>query len=297
MNDSSQANEKLVLCPYCGHAQYGGDRCEACAGLFEPLSRRATQLAMGPWQIRDKHNPFRPGCCYDVLKKMAAAGKIKSTTVMRGPTTRQFWSIARNVPGVAHLIGYCHACGTRVQAGVPACPSCDAPFIEPRERNALGLIFKDDNEARRGQEALDAELRGEPALQRTVPGPTKRTPPRPAQPGDLLAEVLDLSGDIAPASPVTSSPPAASSASLLVSPASLSPRPASPLTAAQSPVAKPIDFGPPASNPKPAPASAFDVEPTRELPEGRGISTTGLLMIALNIIAIATIVVLYIMLR
>ena len=45
MSEASSGKEKLVLCPYCGHAQFGGDRCQACAGLFEPLSRRATQLA------------------------------------------------------------------------------------------------------------------------------------------------------------------------------------------------------------------------------------------------------------
>src|SRR5690348_425633 len=101
---------KLVLCPYCGHAQPAADRCEECRGLFEPLSRRATQISMGPWFIRDKANPFRPGCSYEVLRKQIAAGKIKPTTVLRGPTTRQFWSVARNVPGVAHLLGYCHRC-------------------------------------------------------------------------------------------------------------------------------------------------------------------------------------------
>ncbi|MBX2852324.1 MAG: hypothetical protein KTR15_11330 [Phycisphaeraceae bacterium] len=280
MPEPSQGTEKLVLCPYCGHAQYGGDRCQACAGLFEPLSRRATQLAMGPWQIRDKNQPFRPGCCYDVLKSMAKAGKIKATTVMRGPTTRQFWSIARNVPGVAHLVGYCHECGNHVSPSDAKCGECNAIFQEPRDRDGLGLAYKTDDEAVLGQQMLRAEINGEPLPARQMPGPTKKTKPRPAKMDDLLSEVLDLSGDIGPSVP--SSQPAAPGAPMVT------PKPA----------AAAIDFVSPAASPQaPAPTSAFDVEPTRELPESGGVSTLGLVMIMLNIIAIATIVVIWLMLR
>ena len=113
MSDSSAEN-RLTLCPYCGNTQSGGDKCGQCGGLFEPLSRKATQISMGPWYIRDPRMPFRPGCSFVVIKRQAKAGKIKSTTVLRGPTTRQFWSVARNVPGVAHLIGYCHDCAEKI---------------------------------------------------------------------------------------------------------------------------------------------------------------------------------------
>lgn len=286
MSEATPAStEKLILCPYCGHAQYGGERCQACSGLFEPLSRRATQLAMGPWQIRDKNRPFRPGCCYDVLKNMAKAGKIKSTTVMRGPTTRQFWSVARNVPGVAHLVGYCHACGNHVSPSDAKCGDCHAIFKEPRDRDAMGLTYKTDEEAELGQTMLDAEIRGELVPPRQVPGPTKRPRPKAARPGDLLSEVLDLSGDINP-SPTASSSSTAAAMSSAASAGSV------------PPTAAAIDFISPANTGQVAPpTSAFDIDPTRELPESGGMSTLGLLMIGLNIIAIATIVVLWIMLR
>lgn len=278
MSEPQESDEKLVLCPYCGNAQYGGDRCQACAGLFEPLSRRATQIAMGPWQVRDKNNPFKPGCCYDIVKKMAAAGKIKSTTVMRGPTTRQFWSIARNVPGVAHLIGYCHECGSHVSPSDAKCGQCAAVFVEPRGRNELGLIFKDDAEARQGQQALEAEMRGEAPPARPTPGPTKKTKPRPVKSSDLLAEVLDLSGD-------ANRPAAVTATATLAQPQSPAP-----------PSGKPFDFHaplnpPPAGAPGNAPTSAFDVEPTGPLPEGGTISPMLLLLVALNVIAIGAIVV------
>lgn len=289
MSEATTSNEKLILCPYCGHAQYGGERCQACSGLFEPLSRRATQLAMGPWQIRDKHQPFRPGCCYDVLKSMAKSGKLKPTTVLRGPTTRQFWSIARNVPGVSHLIGYCHECGHHVSPSDAKCGECGTVFEAPNDRNGLGLAYKTDEEVEIGQQMLQAEINGEPMPSRQVPGPTKKTSPKPAKMDDLLSEVLDLSGDVGPS--VTGAPPLGATAT--PPPAAAVPKPA-----ATPPQATAIDFtSSPAASKGHVPTSAFDVEPTAELPEGGGISTLGLVMIGLNIIAIATIVIIWLMLR
>ena len=66
--DAMSKENKIILCPYCGNTQKTPDRCEGCGGLFEPLSRKATQIKMGPWFIRDKNNPFRPGCSYEVLR-------------------------------------------------------------------------------------------------------------------------------------------------------------------------------------------------------------------------------------
>lgn len=285
MSEGAERSEKLILCPYCGHAQFGGERCQACGGLFEPLSRRATQLAMGPWQIRDKNQPFRPGCCYDVLKTMAKAGKIKSTTVMRGPTTKQFWSIARNVPGVAHLVGYCHACGGHVSPSDTKCGGCGAIFEEPRERDALGLAYKTDDEVQLGQAMLDAEIRGGTVPQRQAPGPSKPAQSKPARAGDLLSEVLDLSGEIAPN--------AEAKPSQAVPPSPTTPRPN-----AGPPHAIPIDFSSsPNAGQAQAPASAFDIAPTHGLPESGGMSTLGLIMLGLNLVAIAAIVVILIMLR
>ena len=235
---------------------------------------------MGPWQIRDKNQPFRPSCCYDVLKSMAAAGKIKPTTVMRGPTTRQFWSIARNVPGVSHLIGYCHECGNHVSPSDSRCGQCHAIFSEPRQRNELGLTYKTDLEVELGTQQLKAEINGEPIPQRQVPGPTKKTKPKSARPSDLLAEVLDLSGDVETSALSPSVTPSA-----VGKPSAVVGQPAT------------ANFGAPPQGQRVAPpTSAFDVEPTTELPASEGISTIGLLMIALNIIAIASILVLWLML-
>ena len=164
---STPDSEKVLLCPYCGQPQRGDvERCRSCGGLFEPLSQIATQIAMGPWYIRDKQQPFRPGCSYEVLMKMVEAGRIRPTSVMRGPTTRQFWQVARNVPGVAHFLGYCHNCNYHVKPTEPQCPSCGAAFKEPTDRDRLGLQFSTQEAAERAERDLaaarEAELTGKP---------------------------------------------------------------------------------------------------------------------------------------
>lgn len=134
-----------ALCPYCGHGHDlspGTPRplqCQSCNGRFEPLSRQATQNAMGPWQIRDPEQPFRPPCSYDTIARLAQRGKITATTIVRGPTTRQFWAYARDTPGIAAILGLCHSCHTAVSPDDQACPSCEAVLRPTTDRQQLGL--------------------------------------------------------------------------------------------------------------------------------------------------------------
>lgn len=130
---------QTTLCPYCGHVSAGVKSCERCRGLFEPLSRQASQNAMGPWFIRDENNPFLPGFSLATLVQLVRRGRIAPDTVIKGPTTRQFWSYARNVPGVAHLLGACHVCRAPARAGDTQCGACGASFEAPDDREHLGL--------------------------------------------------------------------------------------------------------------------------------------------------------------
>lgn len=130
---------KAMLCPYCGHVSPDTTRCVSCRGFFDPLSRQASQNAMGPWFLRDESQPFRPGCSYETLRALATRGRLTLDTVIRGPSTRQFWSPARRTPGVANLLGVCHNCAGTANAHESACASCGASFgVEP-DRQFLGL--------------------------------------------------------------------------------------------------------------------------------------------------------------
>ncbi len=130
---------RSIVCPYCGAVTPDTGRCGVCAGRFDPLSRQATQNQMGPWAIRDERSPFRPGCAYDTLARLIDQGKVTTETVLRGPSTRQFWMLARHAPGVAHRLGVCHNCQTPVKPDAFACPNCHAPFSVERDRQHLGL--------------------------------------------------------------------------------------------------------------------------------------------------------------
>lgn len=135
----SVTKAKLVICPYCGQTQPLADRCRSCSGLFEPLSRQATHNSMGPWFIRDENRPFQPGCSFETILRLIERGKITSRTIMRGPTTRQFWTIAKRVPGISHRLGICHECEASVNPDDQACPVCGAAFTVYLDRNSLGL--------------------------------------------------------------------------------------------------------------------------------------------------------------
>lgn len=135
----STTKTKVLICPYCGDTQAAGERCRVCGGLFEPLSRQASHNAMGPWFVRDEKRPFQPGASYETIVKLIERGIVTKYTILRSPTTKQFWTVARRVPGIAHLLGYCHNCDATVSKDDHGCPSCGVPFGAYLDRNYLGL--------------------------------------------------------------------------------------------------------------------------------------------------------------
>lgn len=149
---------RYLLCPYCGHPQPPAPRCSQCSGHFEPLSRKATQISMGPWFIRDHAMPFRPGCSFEVIRKQVESGRIKANTVLRGPTTHQYWLLARSTPGVAHLLGYCHECNQHVKPTDRACSRCKAEFAVPAQRNELGLLYPTEDAVEHARRKLQMQI-------------------------------------------------------------------------------------------------------------------------------------------
>ncbi|MEQ8770645.1 MAG: hypothetical protein RIB60_09060 [Phycisphaerales bacterium] len=130
---------RAVICPYCGHVSGDTVRCARCAGRFDPLSRQATQNAMGPWSFIDPAVPTRAGCSYETLRSLVERGIVRSDSIVRGPSTRQFWMRATRVPGVAHLLGICHNCQEPARPDDYACASCGAVFEVDRDRQHLGV--------------------------------------------------------------------------------------------------------------------------------------------------------------
>jgi hypothetical protein len=145
---------------------------------------------MGPWAIRDEANPFRPGCSYDTVKMLIARKRINADTIMRGPSSRQFWMRAANIPGVAHLLGECHACHNAASPSALACTHCGASFAVEEDRQYLGLaevrLIPDQNQTRRPQAVAAPTPRREP------PAPAAFSPTRFVQPiGTLVPDEQD----------------------------------------------------------------------------------------------------------
>lgn len=137
------AKQKILICPYCGETQPEAASCCACGEGFDGTTRRSRQAMMGPWLVREETHPHHHGIDYAHLARLVAESKITKYTIVRGPTTRQFWTVAKHVPGIAHLLGYCHECDAKFAPPVDECPGCGHEFHAFPERNWLGLTEAD----------------------------------------------------------------------------------------------------------------------------------------------------------
>lgn len=133
------SNESIILCPYCGTRQAFAAACSSCKGRFDAWSLAATQNDMGAWFVRDSKRPHFVGYSYAALEAAIRAGELGRDAIVRGPSTRQFWTVARRVPGIAHLFGRCHACQAPVAVDRPDCAACGEPPLDWQDRNHLGL--------------------------------------------------------------------------------------------------------------------------------------------------------------
>lgn len=169
---------KRTICPYCGAVASPEGPCKVCGGRLDPLSRQATQNAMGPWFIRDPDQPFRPGCSLSTIRDLARRGVLTPDSVVRGPSTGQFWSLARWTPGLSTAFGLCHACGLAVESSDATCRHCSAPLTVRDDRQHLGLLAARAVPGRPGAAPppeASAPERVPPAAAPTAPPRKKRT--------------------------------------------------------------------------------------------------------------------------
>lgn len=133
------AKQRILVCPVCGEAQQETSVCRECDNSLDTDGLLYAESSIGPWWVRDKKYPFKPGMTYDHIAEMAKNGEIALHSIIRGPTTRQLWKVARRVQGIAHLLERCHKCGEHVGMDARECSACQATFFSYRDRNNLGL--------------------------------------------------------------------------------------------------------------------------------------------------------------
>jgi len=128
-----------ILCPYCGERQPAALQCRSCMGRFDPWSLRASQNDMGAWFVRDARRPHFVGFRLEALVAAVRSGEVGPNAIVRGPTTRQMWTLARRVPGLAHFFGRCDRCQGPVLESDPRCKACGNEPLEAADHNFLGL--------------------------------------------------------------------------------------------------------------------------------------------------------------
>jgi hypothetical protein len=94
---------------------------------------------MGAWFVRDPRRPHFVGFGYEALCAAIRNGEIGRDAIVRGPTTRQLWTLARRAPGLAHLFGRCAACQSPMNPDDAACAACGATTSIDQDRNFFGL--------------------------------------------------------------------------------------------------------------------------------------------------------------
>ncbi|MCE2881468.1 MAG: hypothetical protein LW636_03770 [Planctomycetaceae bacterium] len=185
-----------LICPYCSEPQAPALACKCCGGRFDVWSLHATANDMGAWFVRDTKRPHFVGFGYEALVAAIRAGEVGRDAIVRGPTTGQYWTLARRVRGIAHLFGRCHACQSPVNEDQPVCAACGAGPLVEHARGELGLPPRTPSERPMGARP---DLSGFVAdsgilVVRIVPAPVAAAQPsataaqaRPAAPAQVLA--------------------------------------------------------------------------------------------------------------
>jgi hypothetical protein len=113
------------VCPFCGtQRETDVGPCAHCSLEDTPTTRSATRGKLGPWYVLQSRNPSAPGMNFATLMVLVQKGRVSARSVLRGPTTGQFWRYAAKVKGVSREFGLCWSCGGEVAKNARACPAC-----------------------------------------------------------------------------------------------------------------------------------------------------------------------------
>lgn len=155
-----QALSGKNVCPFCGGVSETSDGvCARCTMENSPLTRQATKARLGPWYVLQSRNPSAPGMKYSVLLALVKKGQITPRSIVRGPTTNQFWRFAARVRGLSREFGICWGCSQEIDTGAAICPYCQRnqePPPQPDElldgRRSISQMLPVQREIRPGAE-------------------------------------------------------------------------------------------------------------------------------------------------
>jgi hypothetical protein len=134
--DSADANG--VVCPFCANTRSDSvGPCPRCTMEDTPATRRSTSERIGPWFVLQKRNPTAPGLRFSVLIMLARRGHVTQRSIVRGPTTQQFWRLASEVKGLSRVFGICWSCQGSVGQEAGKCVACGKPQDPPSDADTF----------------------------------------------------------------------------------------------------------------------------------------------------------------
>lgn len=135
---AAQAPKQRHVCPFCGTLNESAvTSCAKCTLMNTPQTRRVTRGRIGPWYVLQSRNPAAPGMKFDVLVGFIRKGQVTARSIVRGPTTHQFWRYAAHVRGVSREFGLCYACGADINTESHLCLHCGKTQGPPDEADVL----------------------------------------------------------------------------------------------------------------------------------------------------------------
>lgn len=203
-------------CVYCGQViDRAADRCAHCRTSFSMAVRKASREVVGDWFYLDPRNPSGRGVTFETLIKMIEKGRIRTDSIVRGPTTHHDWMYAAEAPRLAKYLGMCPHCFAEAKPEDTFCTACQLNMnqrpAEPRPGVPADLVKEPLHKV---AYAMEKELAAEAA------------PPPPPRPAEALAAPTPKP---APATlrpePTPSSAAAAAVAAMADSSAALADRP------------------------------------------------------------------------
>jgi len=166
------------VCPFCGtQRETDMGPCAHCSLEDSPTTRSATRSKLGPWYVLQSRNPSAPGMNFATLMALVQKGRVTARSVLRGPTTGQFWRHAAKVKGVSREFGLCWNCGGDVARNARACAHCKRLQEPPLNPNVL--LESAEYSADELAEAMWADESPESSQMPASPAAAQAPPPSP----------------------------------------------------------------------------------------------------------------------
>jgi hypothetical protein len=108
---------------------------------------------------------------FATLMVLVQKGRVSARSVLRGPTTGQFWRYAAKVKGVSREFGLCWSCGGEVAKNARACPACKRLQEPPLNPDVLL-----ESAELSGEELAEAIWSDHTPTSSQMPGSTGATP-------------------------------------------------------------------------------------------------------------------------